>query len=86
MSSLNIKDAETHRLAAELARRTGETLTIAVKRALQERLAREQTRMTVTERKLRRVLALAASIAAAPELDPRPLEAILGYDPHGLPR
>lgn len=86
MASLNIKDAEAHRLAAELARRTGESLTTAVKQALRERLAREQTRGAAGERKLQRVMALAAGIAAAPELDPRTLEEILGYDEDGLPR
>jgi antitoxin VapB len=78
MASLNIKDAEAHRLAAELARRTGESLTTAVKQALRERLARE--------RKLQRVLALAAGIARAPELDARRVEEILGYGEGGLPR
>jgi antitoxin VapB len=85
MASLNIKDEEAHRLAAELARRTGESLTTAVKQALRERLAREQARGAAGERKLRRVMALAAEIAVAPELDPRSLEEILGYDEDGLP-
>lgn len=39
--ALNIKDPETHRLAHELARRTGETLTMAVTLAIQERLERQ---------------------------------------------
>ena len=38
--TLNIKNAETHRLATELARLTGETLTQAVTEAVRERLAR----------------------------------------------
>ncbi len=38
---LNIKNPETHRLAKELARRRGETLTAAVTNALREQLARE---------------------------------------------
>lgn len=40
--ALNIKDKETHRLAQELARRKGETVTMAVKIALKERLEREK--------------------------------------------
>jgi antitoxin VapB len=40
--ALNIKDLETHRLARELARRNGETVTMAVKVALKERLERLQ--------------------------------------------
>jgi antitoxin VapB len=38
--ALSIKDPETERLARELAKRTGETLTIATGRALAERLSR----------------------------------------------
>jgi antitoxin VapB len=39
--ALNIKNEETHRLAKELARRTGETVTLAVTVALKERLERQ---------------------------------------------
>ena len=51
---LNIKNAETYRLARELADQTGETLTAAVTVALRERLARvraegRQKRITVRE-------------------------------------
>ena len=42
--NLNIKDAETYRLAGELARLTGETMTGAVTAALRERLEREKRR------------------------------------------
>ncbi len=40
--SLNIKNEEACRLAAELAQLTGETMTGAIKVALQERLVRER--------------------------------------------
>lgn len=39
--ALNIKDKETHRLAQELAQMNGETITTAVKVALQERMERQ---------------------------------------------
>jgi hypothetical protein len=39
---LNIKNPETHRLAEELAKLTGETLTAAVTTAVRERLDRVQ--------------------------------------------
>jgi len=39
---LNIKNEETHRLAARLAELTGETMTGAVTKAIQERLDRLQ--------------------------------------------
>lgn len=38
--SLNIKNEETHRLAQELARLTGESMTTAVGEAIRERLER----------------------------------------------
>jgi len=40
--ALSIEDAEAERLARELAKRTGETLTAAVVTALRERLQREK--------------------------------------------
>ena len=42
--SLNIKNEQTCRLARELARLTGETMTGAITVALEERLRREQRR------------------------------------------
>jgi antitoxin VapB len=38
--SLNIKNEKTHRLVRELARATGESMTVAVGKAVQERLER----------------------------------------------
>ena len=40
--AMNIKDEETHRLAREVAQRNGETVTMAVKVALKERLERQE--------------------------------------------
>ena len=83
--ALSIKDEKADRLARELARRTGESLTEAVRRALEERLKR------VAPRKpdgalVRRLTAIAKECAALPELDPRSAEEIIGYDENGLPR
>jgi len=39
---LNIKDEETHQLTRKLAQLTGESLTLAVKVAVKERLERQQ--------------------------------------------
>ena len=41
--SLNIKNEETHRLASELAKLTGESMAEAVTQAVRERLGRIQT-------------------------------------------
>lgn len=38
--SLNIKNEETHRMAQELAKATGESMTVAVSEAIRERLER----------------------------------------------
>ena len=82
---LNIRNAETERLAAEVARRTGETKTEAVTRALRERL--ERLRRERGKRRLADDLnAIALHCAALPELDARTADDILGYDEHGLPR
>ena len=42
--TMNIKNAETHRLARELAELTGESVTTAVTVAVRERLERERIR------------------------------------------
>ncbi|HVI07140.1 MAG TPA: type II toxin-antitoxin system VapB family antitoxin [Candidatus Binatia bacterium] len=42
--SMNIKNEETHRLAQELARLTGESMTVAVGEAIRERLERVRSR------------------------------------------
>ena len=83
--ALNIRNSETERLAAELARRTGETKTQAVTRALRERLAR--LRRERGKRRLADELnEIALHCASLPELDPRTPDEILGYDDRGLPR
>lgn len=50
--SLNIKDEKTHRLAKELARLTGESMTAAVNEAIRERLerVRGKSKQDMTER------------------------------------
>lgn len=50
--SLNIKDEKTHRMARELARLTGESMTAAVNEAIRERLerVREKSEKDMTER------------------------------------
>jgi antitoxin VapB len=83
--ALSIKDERADRLARELARRTGESLTEAVTRALEERLKRVAPRKR-DERKLARLNEIALSIARMPELDSRTADEIIGYDENGLPR
>ncbi len=83
--ALNIRHAEAERLAAELARQTGETKTEAVTKALRDRLVR--VRRERTGRRLADELeAIAEHCASLPVLDDRRAEEILGYDATGLPR
>jgi antitoxin VapB len=80
---LNIKNDEAHKLAAELAKLTGESLTSAVTLALRERLAREQRRrrtVSITAR----LMKIGSQFATLPDTGRSPDE-ILGYDDHGLP-
>jgi antitoxin VapB len=81
--ALNIKDPVTDQLARQLARATGETITEATRKALEERLSRV-TRRTPDRRgqALREIVERGRRRAV---LDDRTPEEILGYDQHGLP-
>jgi antitoxin VapB len=83
--ALSIKDPETERLARNLARLTGETITTATKRAIEERLRRvgSQSRRAAL---LEEMAEIRRRWAAMPVLDDRTPEEILGYEAHGLPR
>jgi len=82
--ALNIRNAEVERLAAELARQTGENKTEAVARALRDRLSRlrrERTKLRLADE----LESIARHCASLPVLDARSPEEILGYDATGLP-
>lgn len=81
---LNIKDPDTQALAKRLASLTGESLTRAVKLAIQQRLAQvEKTRGTT--RLADELDHIALHCAALPLRDQRDAEEIIGYDERGLP-
>ena len=82
--ALSIKDPETERLARTLAEQTGETITVATRRALEDRLRRTGSRA--------RKAALLEDMAASRQrwgaltvVDSRPTEDIISYDENGLP-
>ena len=81
--AISIKDPETDRLARALAAATGESLTEAIRRALQDRLERESQRsrrgVSVEVRRIQERL------VRLPVLDPRQADDIVGYDDHGVP-
>lgn len=82
---LSIKNIEAERLAREVAARTGESITVAIQKALEERLARlrQERRTQIVAGQLSEIL---RRVDQLPVLDPRSPEEILGYDHHGLPR
>lgn len=82
--ALNIKDPETDRLARELAAATGESITLAARRALQERLVRVRARAESEPIQVA-LTALIERGRARSTLDSRTAEQILGYDDAGLP-
>ena len=83
--ALNIKSAETDRLARELAALTGESITEAVTRALEQRLDQELRERAVVRRE--RLKALMEEVrqrtAKLPVLYPRSDDEILGYNEFG---
>jgi antitoxin VapB len=82
--ALNIKNPETERLARELARRRGESITEAITAALREQLRREQAKKR-RPGMAHELLEIGRRLAALPVLDSRSPDEILGYDEHGVP-
>jgi antitoxin VapB len=82
---LSIKNPTTERLARQIARETGESITEAIQRALQERLERlpARRRGRIMAEKLEDIL---RRVDALPTLDTRREDVILGYDKRGIPR
>ena len=82
--ALSIKDPETEQLARTLAARTGESITTATRRALEERLRRtgSQARKAAL---LEDLEAIQRRWNALPVLDNRAPDEIIGYDEIGLP-
>jgi antitoxin VapB len=82
---LSIKHPEADRLARAVAKRTGETLTQAVIKALRERLAREERKEQAREHLVEDAMEIGRHCAALPLLDARSADEIIGYDENGLP-
>jgi antitoxin VapB len=84
LMALNFEDEETDRLAREVAKLTGETLTVAVRRALAERLERERLRPGEGRGLADRLLAIGEHCASLPDIDPSTPDEIVGYDESGM--
>jgi antitoxin VapB len=83
MAHLVVEDEEAERLAAEIARATGQSISAVVTEALRERadkLPKRQGKVSLEE--LRALAHEIAALATGPNLD----HADLLYDEHGLPK
>ena len=84
--ALSLKDPETDRLARELARRTGESLTVAVRHAPRDKLGEPRAlELDTIEAKIADVMQIVARHQTPPLLDHRSDDEILGWDDNGLP-
>ena len=83
--ALSIKDPETERLARALSQLTGENITTATKRAIEERLRRlgGRSRRAALLEDMAEIRRRWSEMRIA---DDRSADEILGYDEHGLPR
>lgn len=82
--ALSIKNSETEKLARELARITGESLTHVVTEALREQLVRTTGRRD-PERLLEAIREIQARVARLPVLEQGTDDQLIGYDEFGLP-
>ena len=79
--TLYIKNPAAHRLAQQLSKQMGLTLTDTVIHALEDQVGK-------TGRPLdrKKIDAIRARVSALPVLDARTPDEILGYDEYGVPR
>jgi antitoxin VapB len=84
--ALSIRNPQTEKLARQVSRLTGETLTDAIGKSLAERLERlKQDRSRSHDAVRREIDEILVRVHALPVLDNRTEDEILGYDENGLP-
>jgi antitoxin VapB len=83
--AISIKSMETERLAREVAAKTGDSLTGAIQKSLEERLERlkRQRRNQALASQLDDIL---RRVDELPDLNSRSADEIVGYDENGLPQ
>ena len=81
---ISIKNPEAEKLAREISKETGESLTAAIINALRDRLQRLRGRRHARSL-AQEVDDILRRVDAMPALDDRPEDEILGYDSQGLP-
>lgn len=82
---LSIKNPETEKLAREISKETGESLTDAITIALRDRLQRLRGRRHARNL-IQEVDDILHRVDSLPTLNDRSEDEILGYDSEGLPR
>jgi antitoxin VapB len=82
--AISIKNSHTEKLARQVAEVTGESITEAIQKSLQERIERlqKQRRQKQVEARLEEIV---LRLRALPVLDKRSADEIIGYDEHGIP-
>jgi antitoxin VapB len=83
MMALSIRNEKAERLAREVAREAGETITQAILRSLEERLVRISGRK-VASSLTEEILRIGRRCAGLPDNDVRSPDQILGYDRDGV--
>jgi antitoxin VapB len=85
--SILVKNPKTEQKIRKLAKRTGETITAAIDRAVDERLARlgpeRRTKGRLDRKKVTEILAYFDSL---PVDDSRSPDEIIGYNEYGVPK
>jgi antitoxin VapB len=81
---ISIKNPEAEKLAREISKETGESLTTAITNALRDRLQRLRGRR-LAKSVAQEVDDILQRVDALPILDDRSEDEILGYDSQGLP-
>ena len=82
--ALSIRNAKAEKLARELAAESGENITQAITRALEERLQRLRGRSTTIDL-AEEIMKIGTRCSEIPDKDQRSADEILGYGPTGVP-
>ena len=82
--ALSLKDPETDRLARVVSAMMGESITVAVRTALAERMARERLRRGRPGDLAAKLDEITRRMAELPDIDTRSADDIIGYDENGM--
>ncbi len=79
---ISIKNTHAERLAREVAKKTGESMTQAIIKALEERFERLTGRSTIPD-VASEIMRVSERCASLPDIDKRSADEILGYGADG---